>query len=102
MPTIEERLARLEKAAGTSTQDKPARPSAPVPKFDPTAQLTMPPNVMKAMANAFDPQAVANDHIGRPTALPTVPSQSPRKATPNWVDERPLPKFGGENFGRRD
>src|SRR5262249_792261 len=102
MPDTVERIARLEREIealkGTSTQAKPSSAS-PLPRFDPSAQLTMPPNVMKAMINAFDAQAVANDHIGRPTSLPTVASKSPNKATPNWVDERPLPKFGGENFG---
>ena len=99
MPTIEERLARLEKAAGAPTQSE-VKPSAPVPKFDPTAQLRMPANVMQAMIAAVpNAQAVANDHIGRPTSLPTVHGRSRGRAGSNWIDERPLQKFGGENFG---
>jgi len=100
MPTIEERLARLEKAGEPEAKPKS---NFVMPKFDPTAQLCMPASAMQDLIRAVpNAQAIANDHIGKSTSLPTVPSRSPRKATPNWVDERPLPKFGGENFGRRD
>ena|SRR5215813_5139851 len=100
MPTIEERLARLEKAAEPEGKSE-FKPSAPLPSFDPSAQLTMPPNVMKAMASAFDPQAVANDHLGKPTSLPGVHGRSRGKAGENYLPERPKPTWGNENWPRK-
>src|SRR5262245_57908171 len=103
MPTIEERLARLEKAA--EPEAKPSSVSAsPQLRFDPSSRLSLPASVTRDMVNAV-PDAmvrdIVKDHLGRPTSLPTVHGRTPKRATPNYVDERPLPTFGNENWPRK-
>jgi len=100
-----ERIARLEreievlKGEGKSTQVKP---TVPLPKFDASAQLRLPPSVTREMTAAIGDKLVRDivkDHLGRPTSLPTVPSRSPGKAGSNWIPERPLQTFGTERLG---
>ena len=102
-----ERIARLEREIenlkGTSTQAKPVSAS-PQLSFDPSSRLSLPASVTRDMVNAV-PDAmvrdIVKDHLGRPTSLPTVHGRTPKRATPNYVDERPLPTFGNENWPRK-
>jgi len=102
-----ERIARLEREIenlkGTSTQAKPVSAS-PQLSFDPSSRLSLPASVTRDMVNAV-PEAmvrdIVKDHLGRPTALPTVPSRSPGKAGSNWKPEAPLRNFGTERLGKK-
>src|SRR5262245_47698731 len=104
MPTLEERIARLEKAAEGKGKTESGSTQKPfvMPTFDPTAQLSMPKNVLDDMRRAVpNPQAVANDHLRKPTSLPGVHGRSRGKAGENYVEARPLQTFGGERWPRK-
>jgi hypothetical protein len=87
---LRKRVAALEKAARPK---EPFVPKAPHVPFDPTAQLSMPPSAIRDMCEAVPDKIVrdiANDHIGKPVALPSVPSVSSGKPGGSWAPERPL------------
>ena|SRR5262249_30717466 len=101
MPTIEERLARLEKAAEPKGKAE-FKPSAPHQPYDYTKHLRLPASAMQDLVRAVpSPQTIANDHIGKSTSLPGVHGRTPSRATPNYVADRPLPTFGQENWPRK-
>jgi hypothetical protein len=87
MATIEERLAALEKAQEPKEPYKPRHPHVP---FDPMKNISMPPSAMADLVRAVpNPQAIANDHIGKP-GLPSVPSERTAKPGSGWIEPRPL------------
>jgi hypothetical protein len=96
---LEDRIEKLEKAA------KPPEPFVSNHKrYDPTEGMTMPKSAMRAMAL---PDGLMNDlraDSRKPNPInPPTPSQPQPKqrATPNWVDERPLePPPGIEHVDR--
>src|SRR5262245_65764497 len=103
MPTVEERLRRLEAAAEGRVKTESGSTQS-TPSFDPSSRLSLPASVTRDMVNAV-PDAmvrdIVKDHLGRPTALPTVPSRSPGKAGSNWKPEAPLRNFGTERLGKK-
>jgi hypothetical protein len=58
----EQRIAELEKELAKLKGEEP-RPSEPWPKFDPTAQMTMPPSAVAAMVAAV-PDNIMRDIVG--------------------------------------
>jgi hypothetical protein len=103
--TIEERLARLEKAAEPKSETvSQSSTTQPTRRYDPTAQLTVPPSVRREMTAAVGDKLMADivkDHLGRPTSLPTVHARSPGKAGSNWKEPAPLKVFGTESLGKK-
>jgi hypothetical protein len=58
----EQRIAELEKELAKLKGEKP-RPSEPWQKYDPTAQMTMPPSAVAAMVAAV-PDNIMRDIVG--------------------------------------
>src|SRR5213593_3657427 len=104
-----ERIARLEreiealkgKPASASPQLSNASPHQP---FDPSSRLSVPASVTRDMVKAVPDgmvRDIVKDHLGKPTSLPTNPSRSPGKATPNYAEPTPLKVYGTENLGKK-
>jgi hypothetical protein len=58
-----------------------------------TARATMDRETLQAFEKAVPTslaRAVINDHLGKPTALPTIPSETPGKPGINYADEVPI------------
>jgi hypothetical protein len=88
---LKKRVEELEKAAN------PPEPFNPGPRFqfDPTAGFSMPRSAMKAMIDAV-PEALMSElrmdaRKPNPVNPPSPPQPQVRqRATPNWIEERPL------------
>jgi hypothetical protein len=102
MLSIEERLARLEKAAGKSETVSKAV-SLNERKFDPLANYVFDPETRREFAQAVGervPGEIAREQ-SRPVSPPAVHARSPGKAGSNWKEPAPLKVFGTENLGKK-
>ena len=62
------------------------------------------------MSKAAPVRDIVKDHLGKPTSFPAEHGKSPNRATPNFVEPRPLEAVPGaalcdaiaESFARRD
>ena|SRR5215813_7286233 len=96
MPSIEERLARLEK------QKEPFVSKHEHVPFDPSSQLSVPASVMRDMVNAV-PDRVVRDIVKTASVsvyLPQNPSVSPGTNKPNFTAERSMEVPGVEHCDR--
>jgi len=85
----EQRIAELEKEIARLKGEKP-RPSEPWPRYDPTAQMTMPPSAVAAMVAAV-PDRLMRDIVGdaRRSVQPRSMIAEPQRT------EEPKPKGSG-------
>jgi hypothetical protein len=75
LEALRKRVEELEKA---SAPKEPFVPKAPHVPYDPMKNISMPKSALNDLVRAIpNPQAIANDHLGKSTALPTVAGVSP-------------------------
>jgi hypothetical protein len=78
----------------------PPRQPSTHPRYDPTEGMSMPRSAMKAMIDAVPDALMASlrDDARKPNPITGGPNPQPQprqRATPNWIEERPLERPAG-------
>jgi hypothetical protein len=78
MSELEALRKRVEELERASAPKEPFKSKLAPFNLNPLDRVSMPRSAMQDLVKAVpNPQAIANDHIGRPTQLKSVPSVSP-------------------------
>jgi len=96
---LAKRVAKLEEELAEAKKAKePFKPKAPMPRFDPTEGMRMPPSAVKPMADlipdvkgqGFNPNAWAQTRVAQPSSL--IPQSGPGKRVKRGTGWAPEPK----------
>jgi hypothetical protein len=82
---LKARIAALEAAA----KPKPFV-AEPMPKFDPTERMTLPPSAVAAMVGVVRPQDLVADARKRQAEPSSIAAEPTPKRGSGWAEEKPL------------